>query len=56
MPTMILALNTAANKALALEGRGEELAAYYTALITELEFWSRNHPQAAAEALKKYGG
>lgn len=50
------ALNAAANQALALEGRGEELAAYYTALITELEVWSRNHPQAAAEALKKYGG
>lgn len=50
------ALNTAANQTLALEGRGEELAAYYTALITELEVWSRNHPRAAADALKKFGG
>jgi hypothetical protein len=49
-------LNTAANQALALEGRGEELAAYYTALIAELEKWKRVHPQAAAEAMKKYGG
>jgi hypothetical protein len=50
------ALNKAANQALALEGRGEELAAYYTALIAELEKWKRVHPQAAAEAMKKYGG
>jgi hypothetical protein len=50
------ALNTSANQALALEGRGEELAAYYTALIAELEKWKRVHPQAAAEAMKKYGG
>jgi hypothetical protein len=50
------ALNAAANQALALEGRGEELAAYYTALITELESWSMSHPEAAAKAMKKYGG
>jgi hypothetical protein len=50
------ALNTAANQALALEGRGEELAAYYTALIADLEKWQRVHPQAAVEAMKKYGG
>jgi hypothetical protein len=49
-------LNTAANQALALEGRGEELAAYYTAFIAELEKWQRVHPQAAVEAMKKYGG
>jgi hypothetical protein len=50
------ALNAAANQALALEGRGQELADLYTALITELEAWSRSHPEAAAEALKEYGG
>jgi hypothetical protein len=50
------ALNTAANQALALEGRGEELAAYYSALITELEKWKRGHPESAAEAMRKYGG
>jgi hypothetical protein len=50
------ALNKAANQALALEGSGEELAAYYTALITQLEAWSRSHPQSAAQALKQYGG
>jgi hypothetical protein len=49
------ALNTAANQAVALEGGGQELADLYTALIAELEGWSRSHPEAAAEALKKYG-
>ena len=50
------ALNTAANQALALEGRGEELAAYYSALITELEKWKRANPESAAEAMRKFGG
>jgi hypothetical protein len=48
-------VSTAANQAVALEGRGQELADLYTALIAELEGWSRSHPEAAAEALKKYG-
>jgi hypothetical protein len=49
------ALNTAADQALALKGRGQELADLYAALIAELEGWSKSHPEAAAEALKKYG-
>lgn len=49
------ALNTAANQALALEGSGDELAGLYTALIADLQAWSRTYPQASAEALKKYG-
>jgi hypothetical protein len=35
------ALNTATNQALALEGRGQEVADLYTALVAELEAWSK---------------
>jgi hypothetical protein len=48
-------LNEVATDALALEGTGQQLADDYTALIAELEGWSRAHPQAAAKALAKYG-
>jgi hypothetical protein len=48
-------LNSVATDALALEGTGQQLADDYTALIVELEGWSRSHPRSAAEALKKYG-